>query len=307
MAHEPATGIACNESGSIMAGKTQGILVGCAVLASGFIVLLVVGIALLGGDAPWSDLGRGKIGLVMIEGAIGDVRGLVEEIDANRKDSSIAAVVVRINSPGGEVAPSQELHAALKRLAEEKPVVASLGSVAASGGYYAAVAADSIVANPGTLTGSIGVIFNFPTARQLLEKLGIEYHVFKSGSMKDLGSFSREPTEAEGAVFDAIIADTYEQFLEAVMDGRGLSRDEVLPLADGRVFTGRQAYEAGLVDRLGDLSSAFALAADMANLSGEPRIVRKTRPLPGYFHLLERLLEGRTLVAGWPTLQYRWR
>jgi protease-4 len=243
----------------------------------------------------------------VIEGPIGNVRHLVDEIDANRTDDGVDAVVVRIDSPGGEVAPAQELHAAISRLRDRKPVVASLGSVAASGGYYAAVAADSIVANPGTLTGSIGVILGFPTAAELMDKIGVRYEVFTSGDFKDMGSFARRPREAEEAVFDGVVADVYEQFLEAVMAGRNMTREEALAIADGRIYTGRQALDAGLIDRIGDLHQSVLLAAELAGIDGDPDLVRKARPLAPVWYLLDRLLQGKVLAGGGPRLEYRFR
>ena len=239
-----------------MASRKTGLLLGCLLLAA-IAVIVVVSLSIfvagpwVGGDIPL--LAGGKVGLVVLEGPIGPSRALVRELDANRNDASIKAVVLRVDSPGGEVAPSQEIHDAVLRLTKEKPVVASFGSVAASGGYYAAVAADTILADPGTLTGSIGVIFSYPTVDRLLDKAGIQWQVYKSGALKDMGTFTREPTEEEEAVFDGLVSDVYDQFVTAVAKDRGLDRDRVLAMADGRVFTGRQAVELGLVDGIGDL------------------------------------------------------
>ncbi len=178
----------------------------------------------------------------------------------------------------------------MSRLAGSKPVVASLGSVAASGGYYVAVAADSVIADPGTLTGSIGVIFAYPTAKALMDKLGVTLQVYKSGELKDMGSYAREPTEEEGEVFDALIADVYDQFVSAVADGRRMERDRVIALADGRVYTGRQAVEIGLVDRLGDLHEAINVAAELGGLSEDPSVVRKAKPRFPLLDLLDTVL-----------------
>ena len=205
----------------------------------------------------------------MLEGPIAESRALVEEIDENRRDDTVKGVVLRVNSPGGEVAPSQEIYEALLRLGREKPLIASLGSVAASGAFYAAVAADTILADPGSLVGSIGVIMTFPTAQDLLDKVGVQLRVYKSGRLKDMGSYAREPTEEEEEVFDSIIADVYDQFVTAVTERRHMDRDVILSLADGRVFTGRQAVDVGLVDRLGDLRAAVDLAA-RAGWTGSP-------------------------------------
>ena len=293
-----------------MAKHTRGWLLGCGLLSMAGLMVVVSLAALwnLGGSGSFlGAISGNKVGLVVIEGPITGSRHLVDEIEAHRRDPAVRAVVIRVESPGGGVAPSQEIHDAILRLRAEKPVVASLGSVAASGGYYAAVAADSIVANPGTLTGSIGVIFEFPTFPDLLEKLGVRYQVYKSGSMKDIGSFSREPTEAEDDVLDAIIDDVYAQFVDAVVEGRGLPREQVLAAADGRVFTGRQALDAGLVDRLGGLHEAVLLAADMAGISGDPEILRKTRPVLPWLHLLDRILRENSYFTSSRNLSYRFR
>lgn len=293
-----------------MATRTQGLLLGCFVFLALGGFFLVVSSLLLSSSWPGRDLGGfagGRVGLVVIEGPIEASRDLVQEIDDNRRDPSVKAVVLRVDSPGGEVGPSQELHAAVSRLARTKPVVASLGSVAASGGYYVAVAADSIIADPGTLTGSIGVIFSYPTARALMEKLGVKLQVYKSGELKDMGSYAREPTEEEAAVFDALIADVYDQFVNAVADGRAMDRDQVIALADGRVYTGRQAMEIGLVDRLGDLHEAINAAAELGGLREDPAVVRKAKPRLPLLDLLDTLL-GEGARATWgPRLEYRFR
>ncbi len=285
-------------------------MLGCLLLAA-MVVIAVASLSIfvagpwVGGSLPL--MAGGKVGLVVLEGPIGPSRALVRELDANRNDASIKAVVLRVNSPGGEVAPSQEIHDAVLRLSREKPVVASFGSVAASGGYYAAIAADSILADPGTLTGSIGVIFSYPTVERLLDKAGIQWQVYKSGALKDMGTFTREPTEEEAAVFDGLVMDVYDQFVTAVAEDRELDRDRVLAMADGRVFTGRQAVELGLVDGIGDLHAAVGMAARMAGLSGEPQVVRKTRPRIPILDVLDQFLGDHARSASSPRLEYRWR
>jgi protease-4 len=248
-----------------------------------------------------------KVGLVILEGPINTSRSLVDEIEANRRDATVKAVVFRVNSPGGEVAPSQEIYEALLRLREEKPVVASLGSMAASGAFYAAMGADSIVADPGSLVGSIGVILMYPTARELMEKIGVNLQVYKSGRLKDMGSYAREPTEEEEEVFDSIIADVYDQFLTAVAARRNLERDIAATLADGRIFSGRQAMEVGLVDQLGDLHEAVGIAAALGGLPAEPPVVRKSRPRIPFLELLDQLFRDNAQTSWGPRLEYRLR
>lgn len=291
-----------------MSGKKQGLLLGCFLfLGAGFALVVVtamlLNLPLLGGG--WS-LG-GQVGLVELEGPINASQELVRELEANRRDDSIHAVVLRVNSPGGAVAPSQEIYQAVRRLNADKPVVVSCGSVAASGAYYAAVAADSILADPGSLIGSIGVVFSYPTAPELMDKLGVELQVYKSGRLKDIGSFAREPTEEEEDLFDGIIADVYDQFITAVAEGRAMDRDEVLALADGRIFSGRQAMEAGLIDGLGDLHAAVNLAADLAGLDREPKVVRKARPRIPLLDILDQLVGDGAQISYGPRLEYRLR
>jgi len=285
-------------------------LLGCLlIVVMAAVVLVSLSIFVAG---PWTGGGLpliagGKVGLVVLEGPIGSSREMVQELEANRRDATVKAVVLRVDSPGGEVAPSQEIHDAVLRLARAKPVVASFGSVAASGGYYAAVGADSILADAGTLTGSIGVIFSYPTAERLLDKVGVKWEVYKSGALKDMGTFTREPTEEEEDVFDGLVSDVYDQFVTAVVEGRKLDRDRVLAMADGRVFTGRQAVELGLVDGIGDLHAAINLAARMGGLPEEPPVARKTRPKIPILDVLDQFLGDNARAASGPRLEYRWR
>ena len=293
-----------------MATRAQGLVLGCTILFAGAVIMLGLVSWIMGGFWNGTDFGlhtANRIGLVVIEGPIGDVRPELEELDELRSDATIKAVVLRVDSPGGDVGGSQELHDAVARLAAEKPVVVSVGSVAASGAYYAAMAADSIVCTPGAVVGSIGVILTYPTAETLLEKVGVEWRVYKSGPLKDMGSFSRNPTEEEDAVFLGIIADVYDQFVSAVVTDRGLSRDEVLPLADGRIFTGRQAVDLGLVDRLGNYQDAVAMAAAMGGMEPEAPVVRRARPRIPLLDFIDRFLQEQARVSWGPRLEYRLR
>jgi len=293
-----------------MATKTQGFLLGCLILLAGGAFLLASFALILSGagfDAgnPFGD--QDKVGLVILQGPINESRRIVDELEAHREDGEVGAVVLRIESPGGDVAASQEIYEAVMRLADSKPVVASIGSMAASGAYYAAVAADSIVADPGSVVGSIGVILSWPDASDLMERVGLRLNVYKSGAMKDMGSLARPPTEEEDAVVDALIADVFEQFIDAVELHRDIDRDRILALADGRIFTGRQAKEVGLVDRLGDLYASVDLALEMGGLAPDAEIVRRTRSRIPVFDLLDQLL-GDNAEAMWgPRLEYRIR
>ena len=220
-----------------------------------------------------------RVAIVELEGVILEVDDIVRELKNYRENPTVRAVVLRINSPGGVVAPTQELHDAVVRLREAgKPVVASLGSVAASGGYYVAVACDQIYANPGTLTGSIGVIIQLANLEQLLKKVGIDYVVVKAGQFKDVGNVARPMTPDERRVMQALLDDVHGQFIEAVAAGRKLSRDEVLRFADGRVFSGTQAKNLGMIDVLGGLEDAVLGAAKLAGIPTPPSVIRQRRP-----------------------------
>jgi protease-4 len=200
-----------------------------------------------------------------------ETRQILERI---AEDDTVQAVVLRINSPGGSAAASQELHQLIQQIRKTgKKVVASFGDIAASGGYYVGVAADRIVAQPATITGSIGVITTVPNLEELYAKIGYKEQVFKSGAHKDMLSPARPVTEEEKRIIQGIINETYKQFLEAVAKGRNMPLEEVQKLADGRIFTGSQAKELGLVDQLGGLQEAVALAAKLAGIKGKPRVV----------------------------------
>jgi signal peptide peptidase SppA, 36K type len=216
-----------------------------------------------------------RIALVRVEGVILDAQQTIGELKRYGDNPLVKAIVVRIDSPGGGVVPSQEIHDAVKRIREKqsKLIIASMGTVAASGGYYIAAATDRIVANPGTLTGSIGVIMELANVEGLMKKIGVESVVVKSGAHKDLGSPFRAMSLEDRTILQNVMDDVHSQFIEAVASGRSLDVKTVRALADGRIFTGRQAKAAKLVDELGDLNDAIKLAADMAGLEGEPRVV----------------------------------
>ena len=221
-----------------------------------------------------------RVALVELDGPIIDVDDLLRELKGHRDNPMVKAVVVRINSPGGVVAPTQELHAALTRLREAgKPVVASLGSVAASGGYYVAVAADKIYANPGTLTGSIGVIMRLANVDGLLKKVGVDFVVVKAGQLKDIGNFARAMTPEERRVLQVMLEDVHAQFIDAVAAGRKLDRARVLVFADGRIVSGAQAKALNMLDELGGLEEALDGAAVLAGIPKPPRVVGPRRKL----------------------------
>jgi len=240
------------------------------------LVVLMVGVAAVLGGGLSDRLALGKsIGLLELEGVITDAADAIETLDRFRKQDHTVAVVLRIDSPGGAVAPSQELYDAVWRLREAgKPVVASLGNVAASGGYYVASAAKTIFADPGTITGSIGAIMSIRQVTDLAQKVGISEQVVKSGPFKDAGSPLRPLTPEERALFQEMVDDVLSQFVMAVAKGREMSETDVRPLADGRIYSGAAAHRVGLVDRLGGLTEAIDAAWREAGQEGEPRVSR---------------------------------
>ena len=225
--------------------------------------------------------------------AVLDITGIISKSDATiklihdyRDDPNVKAIVIRINTPGGSVAPVQEIFRELTKL--DKPIVASMGGTAASGGYYIACAADTIVANPGTLTGSIGVIMQFTKMKGLYDKVGLEQQVIKSGQFKDAGSAFRDFTEDEKAILQETVDDVYSQFVDAIFKSREshLTREEIVKLADGRIFSGQQALVHKLVDELGNLQDAIQIAGELGNIEGTPRVVRRQKKSS----LLEQLI-----------------
>lgn len=249
-----------------------GVIIGLGVLMMfGFFAFTMIGALAPGDSGEFSSFSGGNIGVLEVSGEIneGSGRPWIKQLERWQESGSIKAVVLHINSPGGGTAISQELHDAILRLKAVKPVVASMASVAASGGYYIACAADKIVANPSTVTGSIGVIFQFHTYKDLMGKVGIGTETVKSGELKDVGNYSRPMTDKENLMLRSVVMDTYEQFVEAVADGRGMEKDQVYPLADGSIFTGSQAYNLGLVDTLGGLKEAVDLAGELASVDPE--------------------------------------
>jgi protease-4 len=270
-----------------------------SVLLAGSILVLIL-VALLGSIAWFSHL-RGreaglmfgdKVGVLEVKGVIANVQPTIEELAKFRRDGSVKAVVVRIESPGGGVSPSQELYQEIRRTVREKPVVVSMGSVAASGGYYIACAAQKIYANPGTITGSIGVILQFTNFEELLRKIGFRMEVVKSGPYKDVGNPGREMTAEEKAYLQEMVDNVHQQFVRDVAKGRAMKVEKVREVADGRIFTGEQAMELGLVDELGNLKDAINAAAKMSAIEGEPKIVYPEKKKKSVFdYLFDRITE----------------
>ena len=250
------------------------IIIGSFVLFLGFLFLAFLGIFSEDRSASL-DFGE-KVAIIEVHGVISNSANVIRQLKKYGEDSSIPALVIHIDSPGGGVAASQEIYEEINKLRKKgKKIVASMGSLGASGGYYIACAADTIVANSGTITGSIGVIFEFPVIEELMKKIGVKVEVVKSGEMKDVGSFSRPMTEKERKHIQDVINDTYDQFVNVLVKERNLPKEEVIRLADGRVFTGRQAKELRLIDELGDLEDAIDIAGKMAGIKGRPKTIKE--------------------------------
>jgi len=292
------------------------------VLASGLLaaVLVALNSGTRGHGFGSSVLAGDKVAVVDISGVLtstqpvsrdsSSARSIIEELEEHAGDDTVRALVLRIDSPGGTVVAAQEVFAAVTRLREEtgKTVVASMADVGASGGYYIACAADRIYANPGTITGSIGVIMEFPNVKELFGKIGITATTIKSGEFKDTGNALRDMTPREREVLQELIDDVYGQFVQAVSKGRDMTPDAVREIADGRIFTGRQAQDLGLIDELGDLTTAIAAAAELAGIEGEPSVVRSRRK-PRFWDLIggstDTLLPFRASTSA--RLLYLWR
>jgi protease IV len=290
--------------------KKRGLLIVLAVL-----FLFVLSIL---GSWLWLDrrpsrakltLSAGKIGVVEIRGMILDVKEILEQIKTFRDDPSIKVLLVRVESPGGGVGPSQEIYQELRHTVEKKPVVASMGGVAASGGYYVAAAANHIVANPGTLTGSIGVIVHFSNLEGLFGKVGYEMITVKSGRFKDIGNPGRKMTAEEEAILQQLIDEVHQQFIQDVAKSRNLPEDQVRQIADGRVLTGALAKQLGLVDQLGNFQDAVKVAAKYGSISEEPELVypeKKKRSLADLLLGTEAVQQLRLyLPEPWQPVRYQ--
>lgn len=259
--------------------KKSDLIIGIIIVLSFLFFLFIILIGLSGISTEegtyFYSFGK-KVAIIEVYGAINNSNEIIRQLKKYAKDTSIPALVLDIDSPGGGVAPSQEIYEEVLKFKEDgKKVVASLRGLGASGGYYVACAADTIVANPGTLTGSIGVIFEFPVVQELFKKIGLRFEVVKRGELKEVGTWNRPMTKEERDLLQSVIDDTYDQFVKVVVEGRGLDQEKVLELADGRVFTGRQAKDLGLIDELGDLEDAIKIAGKMGGIEGAPKTIRE--------------------------------
>jgi protease-4 len=252
---------------------------------------------------PGSSFSKDKVAVIELTGVMTSshnvgtravsARKIIAQLEKYREDDAVKAIVLRVDTPGGTVVAAQEIHAELMRLraGAGKKIVVSMGDLAASGGYYVACAADRVFASPGTLTGSIGVIMQFPNYQGLFGKLGLGTNTIKSGEFKDVGNGARAMSDRDRKLLQGLVDDVYSQFVEAVAQGRRLPTEQVLALSDGRVYSGRQAKQLGLVDELGDLDAAIAAAGKLAGIEGKPEVIRET-PRRGIWELIDARMAG---------------
>ena len=271
-------------------------------------VLLAVGSALL--PDRWKSP-SGEIALVRIQGMLMDSQNIVRQLSNYRHNPNVRGIVLRIDSPGGAVAPAQEIYNEIMKLkADHKTVYASMGTVAASGGYYIACAANYVLANPGTLTGSIAAVMAFSNIEELTDKIGVKPIIIKSGKYKDVGSPLRGMKPEERKILQSVVDDVHQQFVQAVAKGRGLPVSEVNEIADGRIMTGQQALTLKLVDEMGGLEKTIELLAKKIGVEGRPKVIEEKEKTPFFDWLLQSSLPSRlaaTLMpASIPRLQYVW-
>lgn len=271
-----------------MKPKTLLVAIGVGASIIALFVVCVVSAKLLFGEKRF-HLSGDMVGIIEVQGIIVDSSEFITQLHDFRDNDKIKAVVLRIDSPGGVVGPSQEMYEEIKKFTQKKKLVVSMGSLAASGGYYIAAPANLIVANPGTVTGSIGVIMKLSNIQGLLGKVGLNSFVLKSGKFKDSGSPIRPMTKADREILQGIIDSMHGQFVKAVAEGRKVPVEEIRKIADGRIFSGEQALRLKLVDRLGNLQDAVAEAGKLAGIKGEPELVY---PPEKKKSLLEFIIEG---------------
>ena len=221
--------------------------------------------------------GDGQVGVVEIQGIITESKDIISLIKRFRENDDIKSIVIRIDSPGGVIGPSQEIYREIRKTTQEKKIIASMGSIAASGGYYIAAATNGIVANPGTITGSIGVIMAYTNFRKVLDKIGMVPVVIKSGPFKDMGSPTKDMSKEEKEVLQSFVDQAHRQFVTAIAEGRNMNIDRVKFLADGRIYTGEEAVKQGLVDRLGNFEDAIEWAGEMGGIQGSVSTVYKKK------------------------------
>jgi protease-4 len=292
------------------------ILLGLFIL-TGIFFLFLAGISLLISSvisqSDTADIFSKKegVGIIELKGLIVSSEPILKYLTEFRNNPDVKSIVLRIDSPGGAVGAAQEIYQEIERTNQVKPVIASMGSMGASGGYYAALGADTIMANPGTMTGSIGVIVKFPNLEGLFEKIGYKNQVIKSGPLKDIGASDRPITEKERKLMQDLIDNVYNQFVRDVAAARSLPEETVFKLADGRVYTGEQALELGLIDKLGNFTDAITTAAELGGLDTvEPQLIYpKSERKFSLFNLLTNAEQSlvENFVPLVPLLSYEWK
>ena len=275
-----------------MSKKTA--IITAAVLIS-ISILFALSVKIAGTIIGTGDTGltsKEGVGLIEVKGMILDSKETIRQLRYFLKQNSIKAVVMRVDSPGGIVAPSQEIYAEVKKFAAKKKIIVSMGSLAASGGYYISAPSTMIYANPGTITASIGVILKLSNIESLMDKIGIKSHTLKTGKYKDSGSPLRQFSAEDRAMLQSVIDNTHQQFVKAVAEGRKLPIEDVRKIADGRILSGEQAKEYKLVDRLGTLQDAIEEAGRLAGISGDPEVLLPPKKKVNYLDLLVEGAEG---------------
>jgi len=275
-----------------------------------FILMILVSI----GSAMLPDRWKspaGEIALIHVSGMLMDSRDIVRQLSDHRHNPQVRGIILRIDSPGGAVAPAQEIYSEIMKLrAEHKTVYASMGTVAASGGYYIACAADYVLANPGTLTGSISAVMAFNNIEELTKKIGVKPNVIKSGKFKDVGSPLRAMSPDEQKLLQNVVDDVHQQFVQAIAKGRNLPLAQIHKIADGRIMTGQQALGHKLIDEVGGLEKTIELLAKKLGIEGRPKVIEQKETIPFLDWLLQSSLSSglvETLMpSSYPRLQYLW-
>ena len=274
-----------------------------AVMAGLFLAFIIAG---SGSDVSSLKTWNKSLGYVEIKGAIVDATETIRQLKALERNPLVKGILIRVDSPGGVVSPSHEIYEEIRRVRDDgTPIIVSMGSLAAPGGYYVSAPATRIVANPQTLTGSIGVIMEFPVLKGVMDKIGVKVEVVKSRVHKDIGSPFRDMTDQDHELLQGVVTDAYDQFVAIVSSERKIPEDSVRAFADGRIMTGRQALALGLVDTLGTFEDAKRIAASLCGFEGEPRLIRTGRRLNSWLRdLLEGTTEGLFGGFGFPRLRY---
>ena len=282
------------------------VVVGAALLAVVLGLMLALAIAGSASDVSGLKTWNKGLGYIEIKGTIVDATETVRQLKALEHNSQVKGILIRVDSPGGMTSPSQEIYEEIRRVRDGgMPIIVSMGSLAASGGYYVSAPATKIVANPQTLTGSIGVIMEFPVLKGLMDKIGVKVEVVKSRVHKDIGSPFRDMTDQDRELLQGVVTDAYDQFVTIVSTERKIPEDSVRAFADGRIMTGRQALAFGLVDTLGTFEDAKRIAASLCGIEGEPRLIRTNRRINSWVQdMLEGTAEGLFGGFGFPRLRY---